>query len=173
MVDPRERVRADESRVEQFWDFLPGFRGYREREVRRRADQLLRDYLVGLLDRERARLQRKAAELSRAVRVAAAAAVDRLLAQLTKARDKLRYADYGYTGWFDTPRLREQDLDRLYEYDLCLRELVAGLQERVEAVEKADESSLPARLHDLEAAIQELAERIEGRAEIVAQTVPE
>ncbi|MBC7288943.1 MAG: hypothetical protein H5T86_13085 [Armatimonadetes bacterium] len=169
----RDRVRDDESPLQRLLDFIPGFRGYRERELRRRADQLLRDHLVGLLDGARAKLRHFAGKLSRAGRLAALEALDRAIGLLTKVRDKLRYADYGYTGWFDTPQIREEELDRVYEYDLSLREFIATIQARVDACVGADEAGLAAALHELEEAIGQLEEMIDRRGEVIARLLPE
>jgi len=174
MPDLRDRAREDESPYQRMLDFLPGFKGYRERELRRRADQLLRDHLVGLLDGERARLQRKAGDLGRQgkVNLDLMGPLDRTLGQLTKVRDKIRYADYGYTGWFDTPQIREDELDRLYEYDLSLRNFVASIQEKVGAVVEAEPQDLPVALQALDAALHELEDMIQHRDEVIQRVVP-
>ncbi len=173
MPDLRERAREDESPLQRLLDFIPGFKGYRERELRRRADQILRDHLIGLLDGARAKLRRLAAKLSRSARLTAVGALDRVIGALTKVRDKLRYADYGYTGWFDTPQIREDELDRLYEYDLSLREFVGTILQAVEAVMAAEEGDFDEALENLLAAIEELEEMIQARGEVIARLVPE
>lgn len=172
MSDLRDRAREDESPAQRLLDFIPGFKGYRERDLRRRADQMLRDHLVSLLDGERARMRRHAAKLSRAGDLDAVGAVDRVLGKLTKVRDKLRYADYGYTGWFDVPQIREEELDRLYEYDLSLRDFIAGIQQRVGEVLDAGEGELEEALARLEEALVELEQMIEDRGAVIARLVP-
>ncbi len=168
MSDPRDRVWKDESSLQRLLGMVPGFKGYRELEVRRRADQLLRDHLVGLLDRDRAKLQRFEADLSRAGKLAAVGALDLVLGHLTKARDRLRYADYGYTGFFDTPRLREGDLDRLYAHDLSMRDQLAEVGKQVEAVTASDDATLEAALKTLDASVGDLEGMIDQRGEVIA-----
>jgi hypothetical protein len=172
MSDLRDRAREDDSPLQSLLDYIPGFRGYHERELRRRADKLLRDHLVGLLDGERAKLRRRAADLSRSKNLTAVGALDKSIGLFTRVRDKLRYADYGYTGWFDTPQIREEELDRMYEYDLSLREFVATIQQRVEGVLAADEENLPPALSSLEDALRELDEMIDRRGEVVQRLMP-
>jgi hypothetical protein len=99
-------------------------------------------------------------------------ALDKSIGLFTRVRDKLRYADYGYTGWFDTPQIREEELDRMYEYDLSLREFVATIQQRVEGVLSADEENLPPALSSLEDALRELDEMIDRRGEVVQRLMP-
>jgi len=169
MSDPRERVLGDESPLQRLLALVPGFTGYRELEVRRRADQLLRDHLVGLLDGARAKLQRFEAELSRAGRLTAVGSLDLVLGHLTKARDRLRYADYGYSGFFDTPRVREADLDRLYAHDLSMRDLLAEIGKQVEAVTASDDATLEATLKALDASVADLEEMIDQRGEVITE----
>jgi hypothetical protein len=170
MTDPSDQA----GRVGGFRlpDLLPGFRGYRRREERRQSDKLLRDHLVVLLDAEKAKLQRVEADLSRAGKITQVAALDRCLGQLTKWRDKLRYADYGYTGWLEKPEINEPELENMYQYDLSLRDTIAALQQKVAAVAAADEAAFGAAVSALDAAITDLGGKIGGRSDAIARLVP-
>ncbi len=161
-----------ESGHRRLLDLLPGFKGYREREERRQADKQLRDHLVGLIDAERTKLQRVEADLSRAGKVARVGVLDRCLGQLTKWRDKLHYADYGYTGWLEKPAFSEPELDKLYQYDLSLQDAIAALGEKVAAVASADEAGFEAAVAALDASITDLGGKIEGRANAISGLVP-
>ncbi len=173
MTDWRERAVEDESPLQRLLDAIPGFKGYRERQVRRRADQLLRDHLVSLLDRAKAALQRLAAKLSRAGKLALVGLLDRAIGLLRKVRDKIRYADYGYTGWFDTPQIREEELDRMYEFDLQLRDMVMQVLEMARQVAEAQEEEMEAAIERLEAALRELEEQFDKREEYIARLLAE
>jgi hypothetical protein len=153
-------------------DILPGFKGYREREERRQADKLLRDHLVTAIDAERSKLQRSEADLSRAGKIVLVGKLDRSLGQLTKWRDKLHYADYGYTGWLEKPAFDELELDKMYQYDLSLQDAIKSLQEKVAAMTSADDAGFDAALAALDAAIAELGGKIEGRGEAIAGLAP-
>jgi len=173
MPDFRDLVREHESPLQKLLDLIPGFAGYREKEVRRRADQLLRDHLAGLLDGEKAKLQRRQAELSRARKLEELGALDRAIGLMQKVRDRIRYADYGYAGWFDTPHVNENQLDDMYEYDLAMREKVGLVQERVRAAAGAEGEELQAALAGLTEVLTQLDEMIDKRGEIIAKLVEE
>ncbi|MCX7597789.1 MAG: hypothetical protein N2512_02830 [Armatimonadetes bacterium] len=173
MPDLRDRVREHESPLQRLLDLIPGFAGYREKELRRRADQLLRDHLAGLLDGEKAKLQRRQAELSHAARLEDLGPLDRAIGLIQKVRDKIRYADYGYVGWFDTPKINERELDDLYEYDLSMREKIGAIQDRVRRAAGAEGEELRAALADLSEALNELDELIDRRGDVIARLMPE
>lgn len=52
--------------------------------------------------------------------------MDRLMALLDRVSERINHADYGYSGFFDAVKVREKELDRLYEFD-------AGILEDVES----------------------------------------
>lgn len=153
-------------------DILPGFKGYRQREERRQADKLLRDHLVTGIDAERSKLQHAEADLSRAGKITLVGKLDRSLGQLTKWRDKLHYADYGYTGWLEKPAFNEPELDKMYQYDLSLQDAIKDLQEKVAAMTTADDAGFDAALAALDTAISQLGGKIEGRGEAIAGLAP-
>lgn len=176
MADAQDRVRRDESPLQKLLGHVPGFTGYREREVRRRADQVLREHLVALLDDEKGKLQRCEADLSRAGKLTEVGVVDRVLGQLQKVRDKVRYADYGYSGFFDTPNLRPGDLDKLYAHDLSLRDSIQGLDKKIEAVASADSATVGAAAEALAADLRALEALVDQRGDVMtglAQPEPE
>jgi hypothetical protein len=43
--------------------------------------------------------------------------LERFGRKLDTLTDSIRFADYGYTGFFDAIKIKEDELDRLYEYD--------------------------------------------------------
>jgi hypothetical protein len=107
---------------------VPGFRGYVEREDRRQADRLLREHGA-------ARLERILDDLNG--RVARAALEDRdetheLIAHVEKVRGELRFADRGYSGFFEEAKLDDGlELDRVYAQDERIAVGVAELAAQV------------------------------------------
>jgi hypothetical protein len=147
---------------------IPGFDGYRERELRRTADKLVREQLVVELDQVRDALKDVTRVWASAGALTHLTDLDRLSRLLGKARDNLRFADYGYTGFFDAVKIGEEGLDGLYEYDESLREDVQACREAVEQLAEADEAALPERVSSVESAIRRLQDRIDRREQVVA-----
>ncbi|HTO09041.1 MAG TPA: hypothetical protein VMR86_18470 [Myxococcota bacterium] len=111
---------------------VPGFRGYVEREHRRQADQLLRDHGA-------ARLERIAGDLRGRISQAALEDMDEareLIACVEKVRGELRFADRGYSGFFEEAKLDDgPGLDALYAQDERIAVQVAELAAQVTAGE--------------------------------------
>jgi hypothetical protein len=109
-----ETIRAHENALERLTSRIPGFRGYRDREARREADKLLREHGARELERIVRELHEHAAK----------AALDELedvsdvVAQAEKLTRELRFADRGYSGFFDEVKLDSAEaLDAVYERD--------------------------------------------------------
>lgn len=172
MPDLRDQIRSHENAFQRLLDAIPGFDGYREREIRRTADKLLREHLVAELDRVRARLRDIVGEWSRAGKLALLDDIDRLSRLMGKARDSLRFADYGYTGFFDAIKIKEEQLDQLYEYDVSLRELIVACGTSVEELAAGTDDAAGAKMKAVEAAIGQLQEAIDRREQVAAAAVP-
>lgn len=132
MAKLRESIRAQENALERLASRIPGFRGYRDREARREADKLLREHGA----RELERIVRELHEL------AAKAALDELedvqdvVSQAERLQRELRFADRGYSGFFDDVKLDSAEaLDAVYERD---ERIVAQLGEVAAQIESGE-----------------------------------
>ena len=168
MPDLRERIEDDENAFQKLLSAIPGFDGYRERELRRTADKLVRDRLVSDLDKVRDDLKDVVARWARAGRLQDLPDIDRLSRLLGKVRDNIRFADYGYTGFFDAVKIKEEQLDRLYEYDVSLRGQIENCKAAVAELASAAEADSQDKLKAVEAAIDELQQMVDRREEVAS-----
>lgn len=113
---------------------IPGISGYIEREMRREVDKMERDWLAGQVDRARQALDGKVREWSRAGNLANLDRAASLTKLLDRFANRIRHADYGYTGYFDAVKVYQNELDRLYEFDLALMDTVEELATRIESL---------------------------------------
>jgi len=101
---------------------IPGFKGYYKKEERRETDQLLREKIAKKLKsikdvlNEKGRLVTKSGDLSPLDEIA------RIDKKLEKLSDSIRYADYGYSGFFDQKEISLDMLRSIYKVDLDLLE---------------------------------------------------
>ena len=131
MGDSVERARGRRNLIERLGAMIPGFKGYLERETRREVDKMQRDWLAAQVDRGREGIQRRVRDWSRSGNLAnldLAASIEKLL---DRVANRIRHADYGYSGFFDAVKIFEDKLDRLYQFDLSLAERVADLADRI------------------------------------------
>lgn len=114
---------------------IPGFAGYIKREERRRADKIFRDFLVSKLHTAKDNLSKATVTLTDSTDFSGLKKVTRIEAKFETATDKLRLADYGYTGWFDTVSIDFDELDKIYKFDV---ELTSSVEEIISICEKIE-----------------------------------
>ena len=173
MADMRDRIRKDEGSLQRLASYIPGFAGYRDRQIRRKADEMVRHYLVGMLDDVREDMDEFLNRWAHAGNLAQLEELDRVRRQLGEVRDKLRYADYGYTGWFDAAKIKEDELDEMYAYDLGLREKIVAVGQAVQNLAAATAETVPALMAEALTQIDYLAESVEKRDQVTASLIPE
>ena len=153
-MDPiLDKARAQQNVLERIMNAIPGFKGYREKELRRDADKAQREYLAARLEDVKKQLNTAAADLTRSGGLDAINDVETARKRLDKVVNRVRYADRGYAGFFDTVKVDEAMLDRVYQFDLSLLQDVERIREAAGA---ADLKSLIA---EIDAADSRLAER--------------
>ena len=115
-----DKARAGQNFLEQIANAIPGFKGYREKELRRDADRLQREHLAGQLEQCKKTLDQVSRDISRSGSLDAMNDVESARKKLDKAVARIRYADRGYAGFFDAIKVNEDVLDRVYRFDLQL-----------------------------------------------------
>lgn len=172
MGDLRDRILHDENAFQKLADSIPGFQGYREQEIRRSADKLLRDHLTGLLDCIRDKLFRFQTNLSSRGEFKPVSDLDRLGRRLLRARDRIEHASYGYAGFLDSAKVDLEELDRLYDFDLALKNSLAILDAAADAAITAPDHEYEAKLQGLAESIDELSRMVDMRSEVALDLAP-
>ena len=153
MPKPKEHA-EHRNWLETILRYIPGFRGYLEKEYRRDSDELQREWLADRLQRSKRAIDDFTRPLADAGQIDALPQVDRLRGRLDKLIARIRGAMQGYSGFFDLVRVREDLLDRVYEHDL-------GLMRRVDALSQAIEG-LPDALDRTAQTVSALLEQIDA-----------
>lgn len=110
---------------------LPGFRGYKQREQRREADRIVRDHIYEVLEDARDDLNKCFQALSDSKSTELTEPMNRLIARLDRAAEKVNHASYGYSGFFDSVKIEEPELDRMLAYDTQLMDTAKKFAEEV------------------------------------------
>ena len=113
---------------------IPGYHGYKEKENRRAADKLLREFLAGELDEQRRRLAELQRQMLEGGGLLLVDDVDRAVTKVQKLADTIRTASYGYAGWFDAIKVKEEQLDSLYSFDEGMLEAVSAIKTAIEGL---------------------------------------
>jgi hypothetical protein len=168
MSDLYEQVTGDQDPFRKLAGKIPGFSGYIERENRRDADKLLRESIadqfelvwkkVGFLQKDLAGQQ----ELEH---------IDDLESAATKIRtfiDKVRTASYGNSGFFDAIKINEEELTKLYEYDLALVDKADELSRAADNVEASvGTDGMDAAVRNLVTLARDLVTAFDRRGEVI------
>jgi len=99
---------------------VPGYRGYKDKDLRREEDARLRGRVLAKLQVLRALIEDRLALVTADRMDERADALDRRLRRLESLADAVRYAPFGFSGFFDAERVREETLESLLETDLLL-----------------------------------------------------
>ena len=148
-----DKARAGHNALERLMNAVPGFKGYREKELRRDADRLQREYLAARLDDNKKVLNQLAADATRSGSLDVINDIETARKRLDKLVNRVRYADRGYSGFFDPVKVDEGQLDRVYLFDL-------GLIDGVEAIQVAAKAALSAP--DVVTATREITAQVDA-----------
>jgi len=116
--------------LERLANKIPGYSGYVDKENRRDMDKMHREALANRLRAIKAPLTDFMKELTNTGRLFETSTVDNALKKLDKIENRVRFASYGYPGFFDQVKIEQAQLDLIYSFDL-------SLVEKVEAIEAA------------------------------------
>jgi hypothetical protein len=168
MSDLYDQVTADQDPFKKLASKLPGFSGYIERENRRAADKLLRESIADRYEQLWKRVGNIQKDLAAEQEMEL---LDDLEGATTKLRtfvDKIRTATYGHSGFFDAVKINEEELTRLYAYDLALLEQADEIGRAVDNVETSvGGEGLPAAVRHLVSLSRELVSTFDRRGEVI------
>jgi hypothetical protein len=125
--DIYEKVKDSRNILEKLGSIIPGWKGYQERQERRKADQLMRQTLAEKMAAQRKRLDVAQKELISHGRVDLVDDVGSAVTQLQTFIDRVRLASYGYSGLFDAVKINQDELAQMYAFDAALFEYVERL----------------------------------------------
>jgi hypothetical protein len=106
---------------------LPGFRGYKEKELRRESDKLVRNNLNLKLTKDKDDVRVISQKISDKRYMDVLVDMDRLTAKMDRITEKVNHASYGYSGFFDIVKIKEENLDRMITFDNQLLDEVNAL----------------------------------------------
>jgi hypothetical protein len=130
---------------------IPGFKGYKEKEIRREQDKALRKRLARALDSLKYDIIGMEEEHPDDLKKVKD--LEYLMGRVQKLEDKIEHADYGYAGFFDLIHIDEDKLDEIYQHDLNMFDFIDRI--------KGEEDLIV-----LKTKIQELEEEWNKREEI-------
>ncbi len=144
--------------LEKLEKIIPGFHGYKVKELIREDDRLVRNYIYEELRRARGIVRELMLAALDGMYDASTTHLDRLWKKLDEAGSKIKNAPTGYAGFFDRVKVREQELEALKRIDAE----IASMTENLLAVLQEARSN-PAKLREVMSLVNSVLDKIELR----------
>ena len=167
-MDMRDVVEGAQSGLEKILNKIPGYGGYKQKEMRRDADKLLRDHIYGVLTEQRGRIEDIQGQLG-VEHIESVESIGKARRRLQTLADTVHTAAYGYAGMFDAVRIKEEELDALYSFDnglLAEAEAIAACVDSLQAAVDSEESATGA-IRELTSTITRLQELYNRRKDVI------
>lgn len=166
-----EKVRKERGVLERIAGYIPGYRGYKEKELRRESDRLVRMEIVNRLRDAKSIFRRKFANplLIQKLSSEDAAFFDMFTARVDRVTQRIDRAVAGYAGMFDAVRVREDKLDSVIAHDLSLIEKAESVKGSVEKLVDTEPGGEEWRavMDELISKVEELDKLVDKRSEIL------
>jgi len=170
---PLKKTEKETALLEKISLAIPGFRGYKLKEMRREADRLIRDNLYRKLVVAESSLKEIFQRLVINKIMDVLDDTDRLIAKFDRVSELINHASYGYSGFFDAVKIEEDDLDTMISFDLKLVDSVKDIETKVNQFKgevmggkfekvRVYVDDLRGSMEDLESAFNERKEAIMG-----------
>jgi hypothetical protein len=150
---------------------IPGFRGYKEKELRRESDKLIRNHLHRKLSESKHYLKSVFQKLSDRRYFDVITDMDRLMAKVDRITEKVNHASYGYSGFFDIVKVKEENLDRMIDFDNKLVDAADGLAADVDVfkaeIAKGETKNVKEKVQSITDKIEAFEETFDKRTEVI------
>ena len=168
MSDLFEKITSQQDIFKKLVSKIPGFDGYVARENRRSADKLLRESVAAKFQAIWQRISGIQRDLVNAGRIDLLDDIERAEIKIRQFIDRVNTATYGYAGFFDAIKIREDTLAQIYQYDLTLVQLADDVSAAVDNLEASlDSDGLPAAIRNLVQKAQDCLDAFNKRTEIM------
>lgn len=150
---------------------LPGFRGYKEKELRRESDKLIRNHIYMKLAKAKDDLKSIFQKITDRRYLDILPDMDRLTAKMDRITQKINHASYGYSGFFDVVKVKEENLDRMIAFDNQLIDNVNALTAAVDAFKaqlaSGDYANLKDKIQTVTDKVEALEDAFDKRQEVI------
>jgi hypothetical protein len=164
-----QKVTSQQDPFKKLGSYIPGFKGYIERQNRRDADKLLRDTVARRFDEQWQRASQIQVDMVSNGMIQYVDDMEKAALKLRTFIDKLSTAPRGYSGLFDAVKINEQELEAIYQYDAAFFDLAEQVGHALDNVEAslADEAALPAAIRNVTSIARMAVETYNRRSEVV------
>jgi hypothetical protein len=173
MADIREKVEEDRGILKKIQLLVPGYAGYRRREDIRIADNLLRIQLADKLKMVRQDIESCRRILVENYETKHLERIGTLSTQIQKVEGDLRHAEQGYSGISPALQIKEEELNKLYEFDYAMASLIEKIRSDVQALKtvvNSEPEKIPDAIAGVRTALEEFEQTFKRRIKFITGT---
>jgi len=157
MNDMYSKIVSQRSGLERIVARIPGFRGYKEMQARREADNIMREHVVQVLKEQ---LNRLVSIEKRLMQSGGLSLVGRSSEAKTRFQtyiDRVHTAAPGYSGFYSAQKIGPEELEKIYAFDAAQLEYADKIKAALDALDKAvsDKTGIEAAIDALSGLAQE------------------
>lgn len=168
MSDLFNQITDDQDIIRKLLSKIPGFKGYVERENRRAADKILREAIADRYEELWKRVSSLQTDLISTGGLEFIDDIERAAIKIRQFIDRIRHASYGYSPFFNATKVNEEELAKVYEYDLALLENLDVVSRAVDNIETSfGTDGLPAAIRHLTTLSQQTIDVFNRRSEVL------
>ena len=163
-----DQMKKNQSLVERIGHYIPIYRGYKDKNLRRDEDRAVRTEVARVLERvklDMATIQRAAVNDLDLMRD-----TERIRSKADRYYIDVKKAVNGYSAFHDAVKILESELDSLIEWDAALMDNANALKRETEDLVKridAGETKIKVPLRELEMTFDELIEDYNERETVM------
>ena len=126
MADYMQRSKEDRGIFERISLYIPGYSGYRQRNMRRDIDRLVRSHVALSIKEVKTVMNDRKREVMENGDMASVKTMERISTKIDTYMKSIESAESGYSGMWETIKTKEDELDSIIEWD---EKLVIGCEE--------------------------------------------
>lgn len=137
MSELYDRITSQRGSFERLVARIPHFQGYMDKAARRTADRMIRDHVASALAQRINRLAQIEKRLLDADGLHYMSATRSAKSRLQTFHDRVKAAAPGYGGLFEEHKIRDEELEKLYNFDEAQLRYLDQIDEALNALEQA------------------------------------
>jgi len=129
-----KKVENEMSLGERILSYIPGYRGYKQKEIRREADRIIRMMIVNKLKecKDNLRSSFKNPTIINKLNSEDLWLIESILNNLDRITQRIERAVAGYSGFFDAVKVKEDKLDLIMKHDYALIGMSENLKNKIQ-----------------------------------------
>jgi hypothetical protein len=166
-----KKVEKETALLEKISLGIPGYRGYKQKEMRREVDKLIRDHTARKLSESKSSMREIFQQLVFKKQSDVLQETDRLIAKFDRVTELINHAPYGYAGFFNAVKIDADDLENMIDFDTQLLGNVKEIEDMVKKL-KGDVSAskfekVQTHLNDIRTSVDSLESTFNDRKDAI------